>query len=555
MNVAAVLMDILRSAGVRYLFGNPGTTELPFLDALPDSGLEYVLGLQEATAVAAADGYAQATGQVGVVNVHVAPGLANSLSILHNAARAKTPLLVTAGQQDTRFLMDEPILAGDLARMAEPFTKWSYEIRRPEEAPVAMRRALKVALTPPTGPVFLSLPMDLMGPAVEDTGAAPTPIATRTRPDPAALARAAELLAGARAPIVVAGDGVARSGAVAELTVLAETLGARVHGEPVYRRANFPGDHALWRGGLFPTPAGVRKALEECDALLIVGANVFTWFLHTEGAPFPRGLRVVQIDDDAWEIGRSYPVTLGIAADPKTTLAELGAALRARMGDAERVAAGARVDRIGKARTELMARVRAAAEAEAERMPIGQAHLMHTLASLLPADAVVVDESATSLPFVLRYLPFATPGSFYGGKTGTLGWGMGAAIGVQLGSPGRKVVATIGDGSVMYALQALWTAAHYQLPITYVVPNNTSYAILKSGMLSLDLASAKRGIYPGMDLIEPEIDYPGLARALGVRAERVEKPAELRGALAACLDHPGPTLVDVAIDRGFKPML
>jgi benzoylformate decarboxylase len=555
MNVAAVLMDILKSAGVRYLFGNPGTTELPFLDALPDSGLEYVLGLQEATAVAAADGYAQATGQVGVVNVHVAPGLANSLSILHNAARAKTPLLVTAGQQDTRFLMDEPILAGDLARMAEPFTKWSYEIRRPEEAPVAMRRALKVALTPPTGPVFLSLPMDLMGPAVEDTGAAPTPIATRTRPDPAALARAAELLAGARAPIVVAGDGVARSGAVAELTVLAETLGARVHGEPVYRRANFPGDHALWRGGLFPTPAGVRKALEECDALLIVGANVFTWFLHTEGAPFPRGLRVVQIDDDPWEIGRSYPVTLGIAADPKTTLAELGAALRARMGDAERVAAGARVDRIGKARTELMARVRAAAEAEAERMPIGQAHLMHTLASLLPADAVVVDESATSLPFVLRYLPFATPGSFYGGKTGTLGWGMGAAIGVKLGSPGRKVVATIGDGSVMYALQALWTAAHYRLPITYVVPNNTSYAILKSGMLSLDLASAKRGIYPGMDLVEPEIDYPGLARSLGVRAERVEKPAELRGALAACLDHPGPTLVDVAIDRGFKPML
>src|SRR5881396_4231411 len=151
MNVAAVLMEILRSAGVRYLFGNPGTTELPFLDALPDSGLEYVLGLQEATAVAAADGYAQASGQIGVVNVHVAPGLANSLSILHNAARAKTPLVVTAGQQDSRFLIDEPILAADLVRMAEPFTKWSYELRRADEAPAALRRALKVALTPPTG--------------------------------------------------------------------------------------------------------------------------------------------------------------------------------------------------------------------------------------------------------------------------------------------------------------------------------------------------------------------------------------------------------------------
>jgi len=555
MNVAAVLMEILRAAGVRYLFGNPGTTELPFLDALPDSGLEYVLGLQEATAVAAADGFAQASGQVGVVNVHVAPGLANSLSILHNAARSKTPLLVTAGQQDTRFLMDEPILAGDLVRMAEQFTKWSYEIRRTAEAPVALRRALQVALTPPTGPVFLSLPMDLMGPAVEDAGAGPTPIAARARPEPEAVARAADLLAGARAPIVIAGDGVARAHAVAEMTALAELAGARVHGEPVYRRTNIAGDHALWRGGLFPSPAGVRKALEECDVLVIVGANVFTWFLHTEGAPFPRGLRVIQIDDDPWEIGRSYPVSLGIAADPRTTLAELASALRARMTEAERRAAAARVEKIAAGRADMMARVRAAAQAEAERTPIGQAHLMHTLAGLLPRDAVVVDESATSLPFVLRYVPFSTPGSFYGGKTGTLGWGMGAAIGVQLGSPGRKVVATIGDGSLMYAPQALWTAAHYQLPITYVVPNNSSYAILKSGMLSLDLSSAKRGIYPGMDLVEPAIDYVGLARSLGVRAERVEKPGALHEVLAACLAHPGPTLVDVAIDRGFKAML
>jgi benzoylformate decarboxylase len=438
--------------------------------------------------------------------------------------------------------------------MAEQFTKWSYEVRRAEEAPVALRRALQVALTPPTGPVFLSLPMDLMRPAVDDTGVGPTPIAARTRPDAGAVARAAELLAGARAPIVIAGDGVARSQAVSELTTLAELLGARVHGEPIYRRTSFPGDHALWRGGLFPSPAGVRKALEECDVLLIAGANVFTWFLHTEGGPFPRGLRIVQIDDDPWEIGRSYPVTLGIAADPKTTLAELASALRGRMTDAERGAAAGRVERIARARADVVARVRAAAQAEADRAPIGQAHLMHTLASLLPADAVVVDESATSLPFVLRYVPFSTPGSFFGGKTGTLGWGMGAGIGVQLGSPGRKVVATIGDGSLMYAPQALWTAAHYRLPITYVIPNNASYAILKSGMLTLDLASAKRGIYPGMDLVEPSIDYAGLARSLGVRAERVEKPASLPDVLASCLAHPGPTLVEVVIDRGFKAM-
>src|SRR4029453_18621328 len=350
MNVAAVLMDILHSSGVRYLFGNPGTTELPFLDALPDSALEYVLGLQEATAVAAADGYAQASGQVGVVNVTVPPGVPNALWIRHNAARAKSPLVVTAGQQDTRFLMHEPILAGDLARMAEQFTKWSHEVRRAEDAPVALRRALKVALTPPTGPVFLSMPMDLMGPGVDDTGAPPPTIAAKSRPEPAALLHAAELLAGASNPIIIAGDGVARAGAMAGLTALAELLGARVHGEAGYRRTSFPGNHALWRGGLFPSPGGVRRALEECDALLIVGANVFTWFLHTEGTPFPRGLHVVQIDDDPWEIGRSSPVALGIAADPKAALAELTDALRARLTEAEKTADARRVRKSGPAR-------------------------------------------------------------------------------------------------------------------------------------------------------------------------------------------------------------
>src|SRR5215470_10921626 len=222
MRVAAVLMEILRASGVRHLFGNPGTTELPFLDALPDSDLEYVVALQEATAVAAADGYAQASGQVGVVNVHVAPGVANGLSILHNAARSKTPLLVTAGQQDTRFLLHDPILSGDLVQLTEQFTKWSYEVRRADEAPSALRRALKLALTPPTGPVFLSLPMDLMMEAVDDTGEAASVLAARARPEAAAVERAASVLAAARAPVIIAGDGVGRAGAVAEVMTLAE---------------------------------------------------------------------------------------------------------------------------------------------------------------------------------------------------------------------------------------------------------------------------------------------------------------------------------------------
>ena len=553
MNAAAALMATLRSAGVRYLFGNPGTTELPFLDALPGSNLEYVLGLHEAVAVAAADGYAQASGRVGVANVHVAPGVANALSALQNAARARSPLLLTAGQQDTRLLIDEPILSGDLVQMTEQFTKWSYEVRRAEEAPAALRRALALAMAPPTGPVFLALPMDVMGANVDDPGAVAS-LPARSRPDAATITRWADALQRAVAPVVIAGDGVARAGAMPALVQLAEQLGARVHGEPIYRRTSFPGDHPLWRGGLYPAPQAVRKALEGADLALILGADVFTWFLHAPGEPFPPGLRVFQIDEDPRAIGRSYPVTDSLIADPRAALQALVAALGERLTATNRDAAARRIAELAAARQAHSLRVRAAADAEAERVPISPAHLMQTLATLLPDDAIVVDESASSLPFVLRYLPFRSPGSFFGSKTGTLGWGMGAAIGVQLAEPGRKVVATIGDGSVMYAPQGLWTAAHYRLPITYVVPDNASYAILKAGMVSLGLASAARGIYPGMDLVNPEIDHVALARALGVRAERVEKPRDLREALAECLAHPGPALVDVAIDRTVRSL-
>ncbi len=554
MQVAARLIEILRAAGVGYLFGNPGTTELPFLDALDGSGLTYVVALQEATAAAAADGYAQASGRLGVVNLHVAPGLANALSIVHNASRAKTPLLVTAGQQDTRLLLDAPILAGDMVKMTDGLTKWSYELRNAAEAPSALRRAIHLALSPPTGPVFLSLPMDLMSEPCDDTGAAPGPVAARPAPEPEAIARAAALFAAAKAPVIVAGDGVARAGAQAELVALAETIGAAVHGEPIHRRLSFPGDHPLWRGGLYPTATAVAKALERFDTVLIAGANVFTWLFHAPGSPFGANQRVVQIDDDPREISRSYPVTLGIVAAVRAALSDLHEAVAKRQDDSARAAARERTAALARARDEHARRVAATADAAASRVPIAPEYLMRTLATLLPPDALIVDESASSLAHVLRHLPFGAGSDFFGSKTGTLGWAMGAALGVQLAHPRRKVVATIGDGSVMYAPQALWTAAHRNLPVTYVVANNASYAILKSGMLTFGLPAAKRGVFPGMDLVDPEIDYLALARSMGVLAVRVDKPGGLRDVLARALAHEGPALVDVLIDRGFEAM-
>jgi benzoylformate decarboxylase len=265
------------------------------------------------------------------------------------------------------------------------------------------------------------------------------------------IARIVEVLRAAREPLIIAGDGVARADAMAELVALAERLGAPVHGEPLYRRTSFPGTHPLWRGGLFPTVSGVRKSLEGADAILVVGASVFSWFLQTPGMPFPPGVPVIQIDVDAWEVAKTYRVTLGLVADPRASLAAIDAGLTAGMTATERDATSARGRRIGDARAAYTTRVRDAARGEAGREPISPAHLFATLAELVPPDVAIVDESASSLPYVLRYLPFATPGSFFGSKTGTLGWGMGAALGVQLASPARKVVATIGDGSVMYA--------------------------------------------------------------------------------------------------------
>jgi benzoylformate decarboxylase len=555
MHVAAHLMRTLRDAGVDYLFGNPGTTELPFLDALDGSGIDYIVALQEATAAAAADGYAQASGRLGVVNLHVAPGVGNGLSILHNASRARSPLVVTAGQQDTRLLLGDPILAADLVQMTEQFTKWSHEIRAAAEAPAALRRAIELALTPPTGPVFLSLPMDLMTETVDAPPSVPTRVPARSEPGREAITEAAALLATATAPVIVAGDGVARAGARAELQALAELVGAAVHGEPIHRRASFPADHPLWRGGLFPSAASVRKSLERADCVVIVGASVFTWLFHAPGSPFRPGVPVIQLDEDAREIGKTYPVTVGVAADVRASLRAVHAVLDARLGAAHRTAAGERTAALGRARQEHARRLAADAEAAAGRTPIAPAFLVRTLGALLPTDAAIVDESASSLPHVLRHLPFGPRAEFFGSKTGTLGWAMGAAVGVQLAWPDRAVVATLGDGSVMYAPQALWTAARYRLPITYVVLNNTSYAILKSGMVTLGLPSAKRGIFPGMDLVDPEIDYLALARAMGVKAARVEKPTDLRDALAEALAHRGPALVDVVIDRSFEPML
>jgi benzoylformate decarboxylase len=550
-----VLAELLHQEGVEYIFGNPGTTELPLMDVLAQrDDLHYILSLHEAVALAMAAGYAEASGKIGVTNFHVAPGLGNALGLIYTAYMGRSPLLVTAGQQDRRMQLEEPLLWGDLVQMARPYTKWSYEIPRPEDLPQAVRRAIKVALTPPTGPVFLSLPMDVLEASI-DLDLAPSPrLDLRPGPLPELLAQAAEVLCTAKNPTIIVGDRVSKAGALAEAVELAETLGARVYGEPQANSVAFPSEHPLFAGVLPGLSQGIRRALEPADVLLVIGLNLFQPFLYAAKGPLPDHKTIVQIDSDPWEVGKNYPVTVGVLSDPKAAMAQLTPPLRQRMTAAQKAAARQRLEAERESRLQERRSLESRTAEDDAKEPMSALVLMREIAHALPADAVVVNESVTAGGTLRAWLKLKDEKSFFQAKGGGLGFGLPAVVGVKLALPQRPVVGLIGEGSAMYAIQGLWTAAHYDLPVVFVICNNAQYRILKSGLLAFRSEPAKQGKFVGMDLVQPEIDFVGLAKSLGVTAERVTKPQEVGPALRQALSRHGPSLIDIPIDRSVRAL-
>jgi benzoylformate decarboxylase len=559
MSGAQAVMEGLLRHGVCYIFGNPGTTEAPFMVALERyPQLTYVLGLQEAGVMGMADGYARARDAVGhnrvaVAHLHGSAGLANGLSGLYNAYRGGTPLLVLAGQSDTRTYQQEPALWADLVSMARPFTKWATEVLHAADLPMVLRRAFKVAAQPPSGPVFVSLPMNVLEENADIQDLSPATLYTCIRPDREGIVRAAELLCAAAHPLLLFGDRVAQSGAQAEALQLAERLGAPVYA--VYHSEQvFPTDHPLFRGVLSPWFSTSLHMLREADVVLAVGADVLTPFLYRPRDAFGPSTRLLHLDSSPWAVDMIYPAEVGLVGDPKTGLAELLAEIEMRLPDEhhdraqERIRTAAQEAR--QRRETFVAEARTDWDADTgQNAPIAPTRLTLALADALPENAVIIDEALTTSPPLHRSLTFSRPGDFYFLRGGAIGWGCGAAIGVALAQPERKVVAVIGDGSALYAIQALWTAAHHRLPITYILCNNSSYRILKVNLIrhlgeeaTADLA------FLGTDLGDPEIDFTRIAEGLGLRAWRVEQPDALRGALDAALTADGPTLVDVIID-------
>ncbi|EXG81021.1 thiamine pyrophosphate-binding protein [Cryptosporangium arvum] len=562
MKPVDALLEILRGEGVEYVFGNPGTTELPLLDALVDApDLRYVLGLQEASVVAMADGYARATGRTAFVNLHVAAGLANGLIGLLNASRSRTPMVVLAGQQDRRHLRADPMLSGDLVGIAAPVAKSAVEVHQAYDLPVLLRRAFALARRPPAGPVFVSVPMDLL----EEDGpvAVPEPSRVAGLPAATALGDAVSLLSGASAPVVIAGDGVGREGAVPALVAVAERLGAVVWSQPMFDGVNFPGGHVLHRGMLPPRDASIRAALEPHDVVLIVGCHAFMPHHYTPGPAIPDGTAVVQLDSDQHEVGRNFPVAAGLVGAIGPTLGALDTALATAFaaGPADQAADSAastaaaverRLARIGERAARVAAETAAERDAvdDAARARYGPAPLdplaaMHALAAGLPPDAVVVEEAITA-GIALRsvYRP-DRPKSYVHTVGGGLGWGIGAAVGSSLGDPARPVVAVLGDGSAMFGLQGLWSAARYDTPVTFVVVNNGEYRTLKDTLDGTKSRSTEQDTYLGLDL--PGLDWQAAARLFGLASTRVGHTDELRALVAGAGDRTQPLLVEVPV--------
>jgi benzoylformate decarboxylase len=555
MSGKRAFLELLKQEGVEMVFGNPGTTELPLMDAFAvENDIRYVLGLQEAALMAMADGYAQASGKLAVLNLHVAPGLGNAMGMLYDAQKAASPVLVTAGQQDLEYLATEPILSADLPTLARPFVKWAAEVNRLADLPRLVHRAVKTALAPPTGPVFLSLPGDILKAEGDIDLMTPTRIGPGLRGDAGAIAAAAKILAEAKRPIIMAGDAVAQSRAHGELVALAELLGAPVYTEFVPSTASFPASHPLFRGALLRTQAAIHKALDGHDVLFSAGADLFTLSLPSAIEPMPSGMRLVHLDIDPWEIGKNYPAEAAILGDLKSTLPELTEGVRERMSAGARGDARARFKSASEASLADRAALKAKARALAGATPVQPLALLEAIGEILPKDAVVIEEALSSAPGIRQLIKSDDPQSYFGLRGGGIGWGLPAAIGVKLALPDRPVVGIIGDGSALYTVQGLWTAAHDRIPVVFVILNNTSYRILKQRLHALRGHAEQVDTYVGMELTNPTIDFVALARSFGIAGERARTVHEATDLIGKALKDNVAMLIDVELDRAFKPI-
>lgn len=550
-----VLLDSLRQHGVEFVFGNPGTTESGLLDALLDAPeLRYIMALHESVALGAAHYYSQAAQKPSFVNLHVAPGLGNALGMLYNAFEAGSPVVVTAGQQDTRTLLREPLLSADLVAMARPLTKWSAQAERADDLALLLHRAFKIAQDPPTGPVFLALPIDVLDQQTSQGALSPGRLYRGPSPDPRGIDVAAEMLLAADEPQIVIGDGASGLKAQSLLVALAEQLGAPVWYEGLHHHIGFPLAHRSCRSRLPADAEGQRRALAGADVILLIGGSFFEEVWYSEGPPFPDGAKILHIEDAAERLAKNFAVDIGIVSAAEPALAALSQALTNAADERFTAAAAARNRRLEEQKDEEIERQKQRAERRWHQHPISVPRLMSELKQAVPDDTIVVNEAITAVPDLYRTFGFARYGECYSTRGGGIGQALPGALGVKLVHPDHPILAISGDGSAMYSIQALWTAAHHGLGILYVILRNREYKILK---YNIDVYRRRFGVatdrpYPQMDLYAPELDFAEQARGMGVWAQSVSSASDLEEAIREGLQHiqsDRPYLLDVEVER------
>ena len=542
------LFEMLRAERVRHVFGNPGTAEAAIMDTIPEyPEIKYVLAVQEGVAAGMADGYARASGKPSFLSLHIHVGMLNGLSLLFDSFSGNTPIVMTAGNSDIRKLAEGRT---DLTAFPKPITKWSAEVTHADQMASAVRRAFQEARTPPAGPVFLAFAANALDEEGEADIRASADHFYRATPDSAAIESASRLLASAERPLMILGDRVALSAGVDAAVRVAELVGA-----PVYLGTSsevcFPTDHPQYAGGFSLRNPAAGKALGSADVVLAVGVKVFGDFFYQGQSALPATAKLIHIDNDPREIGLTERTEVGIAADPGLALAGLADALEAGMTGSAMEAARERARSLAnqaRARDEAFA---AAVRKAGDRRPMAPARMMTELATALPADAVLVDDSISSKAALGAAIKFSRPGGMIGQRGGAIGWGIGGALGVKLARPDQPVVAVVGDGSAMMTVQGLWTAANYGIPVVYLICNNASYRILKVNMRTYHQLvlhdPTGLGHHVGMDFTQP-FDFARIAQAFGVAGERVEDPARIGPAVRRALDSGKPAVIDVVID-------
>ncbi len=554
------LLEQLQADGIRYMFGNPGSSEEGLLDTLsrfPE--IEYILALQETIAVAMADGYSRATRKPAVIQLHDGVGLGNAIGMIYQACRGHAPLVVLAGEAGIAYDAMNAQMSANLVEMARPVTKFAARVVHPGSLLRLLRRAIKLAATPPTGPVFLAVPQDILD-APNDEPVFPTVVpTTRVAPEPAAIAAAAEILCRGENPLILMGDGVSRSGAQAELAQLAEVLGAGVWGVNS-SEVNLPQSHPLYCG-LTGHMFGEQSArhVRDADVVIICGTYVFPEVFPSLTSPFKPDARLIHIDLDPFEIAKNHPITVGLVSDPKLTLKLLADAVTDLASSAQREAAAGRARALGEINQRAAADARARDAKSRDAVPLHMSAFAEELGRRFPQDAIIFDEVLTHSPELTRWLRLDLPGQFFQTRGGSLGVGIPGALGLKLAHPERTVIGLTGDGGSMYTIQALWTAAHHRINAKLVICNNHSYRLLKfnlqdywqaQGLKPQDFPAAFPNCF---DLRDPGLDFVGLATALGVPGVRVTQPAEISLAIQTMLDHDGPFLIDLVVDGSVPP--